>query len=67
MDGGLDLDFHGFTRLSMAQLAHRRELTYAAVFTNTRLLPAPDSIIVLSASTNRRQRLAARNRINIVQ
>ena len=69
MDGGLDLDFHGFTRLFHARgwlsdeeydLCHR-------FYVHTRtLLPLPDLIIALSASANTiSARLASRNRINI--
>ena len=69
MDGGLDLDFHGFTRLfhlhgwltdeefSLCQRFHA--LTRS-------LLPPPDLIIALSASAKTiSERLASRNRINI--
>ena len=69
MDGGLDLDFHGFTRLFHLRgwltdeefnLCHR-------FYEHTRaLLPPPDLIIALSASAQTvSERLAARNRINI--
>ncbi|HAX68009.1 MAG TPA: deoxynucleoside kinase [Anaerolineales bacterium] len=69
MDGGLDLDFYGFTRLFHAKgwldnpsfdLCRRfHALTRS-------LLPPPDLIIALSADSNTvRERLAARNRINI--
>lgn len=69
MDGGLDLDFHGFTRLF-----HTRGLLTDAEFdlcrrfhTLTRsLLPPPDLVIALSADPQTiRKRLASRNRINI--
>lgn len=69
MDGGLDLDFHGFTRLF-----HTRGWLNAAEFdlcrrlhTLTRcLLPPPDLIIALHADSKTvRERLASRNRINI--
>jgi deoxyadenosine/deoxycytidine kinase len=69
MDGGLDLDFHGFTRLF-----HTRGWLSAAEFdlcrrlhTLTRhLLPPPDLIIALHADAKTvRERLASRNRINI--
>lgn len=69
MDGGLDLDFHGFTRLfhthgwisaSEFDLC-RRFYTFARS-----LLPPPDLIIHLHADSQTiRERLAARNRINI--
>ncbi len=69
VDGGLDLDFHGFTRL----FHKRRFLTdaefdlcgrfYAVI---RELLPPPDLVIALSASEETvRQRLAHRDRINI--
>jgi deoxyadenosine/deoxycytidine kinase len=69
MDGGLDLDFHGFTRLF-----HARGWVDDAEFDLCRrfyslirgLLPPPDLIISLTASTQTiSERLAARNRINI--
>ncbi|MEN9564444.1 MAG: hypothetical protein RIR73_2688 [Chloroflexota bacterium] len=69
MDGGLDLDFHGFTRLfhthgwistSEFDLC-RRFYTFARS-----LLPPPDLIIHLHADSQTvRERLASRNRINI--
>ncbi len=69
MDGGLDLDFYGFTRLFHARgwltepefdLCHRfHALTRS-------LLPPPDLIISLHADAQTvRERLASRNRINI--
>ena len=69
MDGGLDLDFHGFTRL----FHQRRWLTdeefklCQRFYEHTRsLLPMPDLIVALSASEETiRARLASRNRINI--
>ena len=69
MDGGFDLDFHGFTRLF-----HTRGWLSAAEFdlcrrfyTLTRqLLPPPNLIIALHADSKIvRERLASRNRINI--
>lgn len=69
MDGGLDLDFHGFTRLF-----HERgllsgpefDLCRRFYFLARRLLPPPDMIIALSADAQTvSHRLAARNRINI--
>jgi deoxyadenosine/deoxycytidine kinase len=69
VDGGLDQDFHGFTRLFHAralltdaefELCHR---LYAFCRTE---LPAPDLVIHLAASKEMiRQRLAGRDRINI--
>lgn len=69
MDGGLDLDFYGFTRLfhsrgwlSAAELDLCRRLHTLA----RQLLPPPDIIIHLRADSKIiRERLAARNRINI--
>lgn len=69
MDGGLDLDFHGFTRLFLD-----RGLTSAAEFDLCRRLhalirqslPPPDLVIHLRADAQTvRERLARRNRINI--
>lgn len=69
MDGGLDLDFHGFTRLFHARglLTHAEFELCRRFYTHTRrLLPPPDLVIALSADAKTiRQRLAARNRINI--
>jgi deoxyadenosine/deoxycytidine kinase len=69
MDGGLDLDFYGFTRLFHAHswlsdldldLCRRFH-----AFTRS-LLPPPDLIIALSADSQTiSQRLASRDRINI--
>lgn len=69
MDGGLDLDYYGFTRL----FHHRGWLSDPELDLCRRLhahirqaLPAPDLIIHLQADRESiRQRLAARNRINI--
>lgn len=69
LDGGLDLDYHGFTRLF-----HRRGLLTdpemdlcRRFYEHTRtLLPPPELIIALSASEEIvGQRLAHRNRVNI--
>ena len=69
MDGGFDLDFHGFTRLF-----HTRGLLNDAEYDLCRrfyfhtrsLLPPPDLIIALSADSQTiSARLASRNRINI--
>lgn len=69
MDGGLDLDFHGFTRLFHARgwltdpefdLCRR---FYALIRS---LLPPPELVIALRADSRTiRKRLASRNRINI--
>lgn len=69
MDGGVDLDFYGFTRLF-----HTRGLLGDPEFDLCRrfhaltrsLLPPPDLIIALHADSQTvRERLASRNRINI--
>ena len=69
MDGGLDLDFHGFTRLF-----HRRGLLTDAEFDLCRRLysfirrrlPFPDLIICLQADEKTvAERLSKRDRINI--
>ncbi len=69
IDGGLDLDFHGFTRLF-----HRRGLLTGPEFELCRrvygflrqLLPRPELIIRLCADeTTIARRLAGRDRINI--
>ncbi|MBK9008202.1 MAG: deoxynucleoside kinase [Anaerolineae bacterium] len=69
MDGGLDLDFHGFTRLF-----HRRGLLANPEFDLClrlyslcrEFLPPPDLIVVLSAPQKIIEgRLASRRRINI--
>ncbi len=69
MDGGLDLDFHGFTRLFHLHgwLNDDEFKLCQRFYTLTRsLLPPPDLIIDLSASAKTiSDRLAARNRINI--
>jgi len=69
MDGGLDLDFHGFTRLFHAHgwLSDEEFSLCRRFYEHTRtLLPPPDLIVALSASAQTiSQRLAARNRINI--
>jgi deoxyadenosine/deoxycytidine kinase len=68
-DGGLDLDFHGFTRLFHARgWLNNPELDLLRrYYTWTRaLLPPPDLIIHLTADdATVRERLAARDRINI--
>ena len=69
MDGGLDLDFHGFTRLFHVHgwLNDEEFKLCQRFYTLTRsLLSPPDLIIALSASAKTiSDRLAARNRINI--
>lgn len=69
MDGGLDLDFYGFTRLFHARgwLTNPEFDLCRRFHALTRsLLPPPDLIISLSADSHTvRERLASRNRINI--
>jgi deoxyadenosine/deoxycytidine kinase len=69
MDGGLDLDFHGFTRLFRTRgwLSDTEfELCERFYHFARSLLPPPDLIIAVSATDQViSQRLAARNRINI--
>jgi deoxyadenosine/deoxycytidine kinase len=69
MDGGLDLDYHGFTRLFHARggLSDSEFDLCRRFYELTRqLLPLPDLIIHLTASEEIiRQRLASRQRINI--
>jgi deoxyadenosine/deoxycytidine kinase len=69
MDGGLDLDFHGFTRLF-----HRHGWLHDAEYDLCRrfhqltrsLLPLPDLVIAVSAATQIiSERLVSRNRINL--
>jgi deoxyadenosine/deoxycytidine kinase len=69
MDGGLDLDFYGFTRLFHTR-GLLNDIEYDLIrrfFFHTRsLLPPPDLVIALSADSHIiSQRLASRNRINI--
>jgi deoxyadenosine/deoxycytidine kinase len=69
MDGGLDLDFHGFTRLFHAHgwLSDEEFNLCRRFYVHTRsLLPPPDLIVSLSTSEKTiSQRLASRSRINI--
>lgn len=69
MDGGLDLDFHGFTHLfhERGWLTDEEFNLCRRFYEHTRiLLPPPDLIIALSASAQTiSERLASRNRINI--
>jgi len=69
IDGGLDLDFHGFTRLFRARglLSDAEYNLCARFYTLTRqLLPPPELIVHLTASSAAIvERLAARDRINI--
>lgn len=69
MDGGLDLDFHGFTRLfhTRGWLSLEEYNLCERFYRLTRkLLPLPDLIVAVSADQKTiSARLAARNRINI--
>jgi len=69
MDGGLDLDFHGFTQLFRAHgwLSDEEFGLCRRFYEHTRsLLPPPDLVVSLSvADETIRQRLAKRSRINI--
>ena len=69
MDGGLDLDFHGFTRLfhKHGWLSDAEFDLCKRFYLLTRsMLPPPDLIINVSTSSQIiSERLAARNRINI--
>jgi deoxyadenosine/deoxycytidine kinase len=69
MDGGLDLDFHGFTRLFRTRgwLSDTEfELCERFYHFTRSLLPPPDLIIAVSAADQIiSQRLASRSRINI--
>jgi deoxyadenosine/deoxycytidine kinase len=69
MDGGFDLDFHGFTRLFHVRgwLTEKEFDLCRRFYEHTRrLLPPPDLIVSLNASAQTiSQRLASRNRINI--
>ncbi len=69
MDGGLDLDFHGFTRLFHAHgwLSDEEFGLCRRFYEHTRsLLPPPDLVVSLSVAEKViSQRLAARSRINI--
>jgi deoxyadenosine/deoxycytidine kinase len=71
MDGGLDLDFHGFTRLFHARgfLTDPEFDLCRRFYSWTRsLLPLPDLIIHLTASRQVVEaRLRQRNRINIAR
>ncbi len=69
VDGGLDLDFHGFTRLFHARgLLDDSEFDLCCRFYRLarQFLPPPDLIVHLTAREDViRQRLASRKRINI--
>lgn len=69
MDGGLDLDFHGFTRLFYAHgwLSDEEFGLCRRFYEHTRsLLPLPDLVVSLNvAEETICQRLAKRSRINI--
>jgi deoxyadenosine/deoxycytidine kinase len=69
MDGGFDLDFHGFTRLfhTRGWLTNEEFDLCRRFYQHTRsLLPLPDLIVTLAAPAKTiHERLTARNRINI--
>ncbi len=69
MDGGLDLDYHGFTRLFHARgWLSDSEFDLCRRFYNLtrQLLPPPDLIVHLTAGEEIiRQRLSSRQRINV--
>jgi deoxyadenosine/deoxycytidine kinase len=69
IDGGLDLDFHGFSRLFHARglLTNEEFELCRRFYLHTReLLPLPELIVHLSTSEEMiHERLAKRNRINI--
>jgi len=68
-DGGLDLDFHGFTRLFHARgwlNDPEHDLLRRYYMWTRELLPPPDLIVYMTADEETvRARLAARDRINI--
>lgn len=69
MDGGIDLDFHGFTRLFHARgwLSDSEfDLCRRFYSLSRSLLPLPDLIVALNASAQTiSERLASRKRINV--
>ncbi|NWG34733.1 MAG: deoxynucleoside kinase [Chloroflexi bacterium] len=69
MDGGLDLDFHGFTRLFFHRnLLSKDEFDLCRRFHTfvRRLTPPPELIVRLKAGSEQvTERLSKRNRINI--
>jgi deoxyadenosine/deoxycytidine kinase len=69
MDGGLDLDFHGFTRLFLNRnllSLDEFELCRRFYLLTRRLMPLPDLIVRLNADEETvADRLSRRNRINI--
>ena len=69
LDGGLDVDHHGFARL-FHKRGYLNDAEYALcqrLYTQLRLaLPLPELVVYLTASEDViRQRLAARDRVNI--
>lgn len=68
-DGGLDMDFHGFTRLFHARgwLSDPEFDLCSRLYVLARsVLPPPDLVVAITASPQAiRSRLAARDRINI--
>lgn len=69
LDGGLDVDFHGFARLfhKRGYLSDDEYTLCERLYTQLRLaLPLPNLVVYLTASEDViRQRLAGRNRVNI--
>ena len=69
IDGGLDVDFHGFARLfhTRGYLSDAEFELCKRLYTQLRLsLPQPELIVYLTASNDViEQRLAKRNRVNI--
>ena len=69
LDGGLDVDFHGFARLfhKRGYLSDDEYALCERLYTQLRLaLPLPNLVVYLSASDEViRQRLATRDRVNI--
>lgn len=69
MDGGLDLDFHGFTRLFHVRgwlNGNEFDLCRRLYSLTRSLLPPPDLVIAISASQQIiEERLASRDRINL--
>ena len=69
MDGGLDLDFHGFTRLFLSRnllSQHEFDLCRRFYLLTRELLPPPELIVRLKADEGTvAGRLSRRNRINI--
>lgn len=71
MDGGLDLDFHGFTRLFLSRnllIQNEFDLCRRFYLHTRELLPLPELIVRLKADEGTvAGRLSRRNRINIAR